>query len=372
MRFVPAALSVMLPALLIATPASAQLRPLVDSPATAEQARDGVTIFLINDSAEAKPLTAPATIDAIARDGSPIHLVRGDESDDPASVPAGGFAKLLYRLGGAGPAPARTATATIAGAEAAPAATTIAAAETAAPHEQVVTGAGGTGSGFFDRFRPHEPIYGVFGADDAGAKLQFSLGLVPFAGNGFLSKLNVAYTQTIFWAVDRPSGPVRATTYSPEVYFDIPVTPTLRIAPGYRHDSDGLGGAASIDVNRFSLRANKTISLGNGWRIDVSPQAWFYVGAQGAAPNLDRFWGYTSLTASIAQQDGVKFQIFARGNPSTGKGAAEFFLSYPIRRLGLGDIGIYAFAQAWTGYGETLLDYNRSDTHARLGIAFTR
>ena len=112
--------------------------------------------------------------------------------------------------------------------------------------------------------------------------------------------------------------------------------------------------------------------LGDAWSIDLTPQAWFYFGEQGIAGDMDRYRGFTSLTASIGQRDGVKLAVMARGNPGTGKGAAEAFLSYPLAGIWEKFPHLYLFGQAFTGYGEALSDYNRRDTHARLGIAFTR
>jgi len=235
-----------------------------------------------------------------------------------------------------------------------------------------VSAARGTSSGFLDRFAPFEPIYGVFGTGDAGAKVQFSFAHQPFAGSGPASHIKVAYTQTMFWALDQPSGPFRATTYSPEAFIDVPLDPTTQLAIGYRHDSNGEGPATSIDVNRLYLRANERFALGKGWQLDVTPQGWFYVGTQGVADDIERFMGYGALGASIEQKHGIKLALYARGNPRTRQGSAELFLSYPVKRFGLGDSGIYVFGQAFHGYGEALSDYNIVDSHARIGIALTR
>jgi len=90
------------------------------------------------------------------------------------------------------------------------------------------------------------------------------------------------------------------------------------------------------------------------------------------ADDISRYWGYTSLTAAIGRQDSFKLAITGRGNPGTGKGAAEAFLSYPLSAIWGGLPHVYLFGEAFTGYGEALSDYKRSATHARLGIAFTR
>ncbi len=347
-------------ALLAATPAWAQLRPLVDPPASAAAAARGVDIFLLNEGPVAVPAEGPGEIETVAQDGARLRLIAAP--DEPAMVPPGGFARAHYRL-------AASASAVAVGAGAGERAPPVV--PRSAPLETVSTTSAGSASGFFDRFRPREPIYGVFGLQDAGAKLQFSFGFRA-AGRDDGPQLNLAYTQAMFWALNQPSGPFRATDYSPEVSVDLPIGRTTIIGAGYAHTSNGLGSAGSIDVNRLFLRATKSFTLGNGWEIGLTPQAWFYVGPQGTATNLDRYWGYTSLRATIGQQDGIKFSVTGRGNQDSGRGSAEMFVSYPLAEIFDAFPHIYIFGQAFTGYGEALTDYNKRDTHARLGIAFTR
>jgi outer membrane phospholipase A len=349
--------------LLFATPAVAQLRPLVEPVASAEAARQGVEVFLLNEGTAAAPAEGPAEIETIARDGAHLRLII--TPDAVLTVQPGAFARLHYRLAAAAPAPpAETAQAIEADSPVTPPVQVAAV-------ERVVTDSSGSSSGFWDRFRPHEPIYGAAGLGDAGAKLQFSFAFRAL-GREDGPNLNFAYTHTMFWALGEPSGPFRATNYSPEVFVDMPIDPTTMIGGGYRHDSNGLGVGGSIDVNRVFVRAAKDFRLGDGWTFQLVPQAWFYVGQQGAAPDLDRYWGYSALTASIGRKDGIKLSVTGRGNPGTGKGAAEAYLSYPLASISDDLPHIYLFGQAFTGYGEALSDYNRRATHARIGIAFTR
>lgn len=357
----PFSVAIVAPMLLCPAPAVAQLRPLVEPPASAAGALNGVDVFLINEGNVAAPVDAPQTIQTIARDGTALTLELIRSTADTAPVAPGGFARLRYRLAPlARPAEPRRQVA-----NAKPA-------EPSGPGEDVTATGRGTSSAFLDRFGAFEPTYGVVGAGDAGAKLQVSFAMQPFASTGPASFIKVAYTQTIFWALDQPSGPIRATTYSPEAFIDVPFDETTRLSLGYRHDSNGGGPATSIDINRLYLRVNKTFALGNDWRLDIAPQGWFYVGPQGVAGDIERFYGYGALGASIEQKDGMKLALYARGNPMTRQGSAELFASYPIKRFGIGDIGLYVFGQAFHGYGEALSDYNRADTSARIGIALTR
>ncbi|MFM9827532.1 MAG: phospholipase A [Sphingomonas sp.] len=357
------ALPIALPLALIAAPCAAQtLHPVVEPPQSAQEALSGVDVFLLNEGRETVPVAAPDTIQTMARDGTSLTLELIRSTADTAPVAPGGFVKLRYRLAPLAPGLAA----------AAPAAPKFRAPAEQAEGERTTDTARGAVSSFVARFSPHEPTYFVAGAGDARAKFQFSFALQPFASTGPFSYLKVAYTQTVFAGIGLPSGPITSVTYSPEGYAEVPLSDTARAAFGYRHDSNGGGPSDSVDANRVFVRVNKRFDLGRGWRLDVAPQGWFYVGSKGIATDLPRFWGNGSITASLGQEGGVKFQIFARGNPRTGQGAGELFVSYPIASLGLRGVGLYLFGQAFTGYGETLPGYNRADTHARIGVSFTR
>lgn len=361
--------SLALAALLSASPALAQVRAVPDQPASAAAAEKGVVVYLMNETGEQVAVDAPDTVAVTAQDGSRLVLRRN--SVEATSLAPGGFARAFYTLDRGAPSPA-TATPGVAVAAAPPVPQDLPATGAAPerPQEASLFSSRGTAAAFIDRFRPHEPIYGVAGLDDAGAKLQFSIAAKPFAGDGVLSWLTLGYTQTMFWALDRPSGPVRATNYSPEAFLDIPVEPNTVLGIGYRHDSNGEGAASSVNSHRIVARIAHRYPLGRGWTAELAPEAWFFLGSKGVATDLDRYLGYTGLRASIFQEEGLRLALSGRGNPGTGEGGLELFVSYPLARLGI--FGISGFGQVFTGSGEALSDYDVDDTHARLGIAFTR
>lgn len=345
------------PTLIVATPAAAQLRPLVEPPASAAAALDGVEVFLLNEGKVTLPATGPDTIETVARDGTKLRLIAAP--DEPLTVPPGGFARLHYRLA--------AAEAVAAAPPATPAPVTIAASDSQL--ETFSRSSNGTSTALADRIRPYEPTYAAWGPGNAGIKMQFSAA-VRLIGSEDGFRIRGAYTQTMFWALNEPSGPIRPTTYSPELFAELPIGRSTTLGLGYRHDSNGEAGFRSIDVNRIFVRATKAFDLGGDWRFELTPQAWFYTSRLGRGTDIDRYWGYTSLSASIAQTNGLKVAGTLRGSVDTGKGAGELFISYPLTRFG--PAGIYLFGQAFTGYGEALSRFDRSDSHARIGIAFTR
>lgn len=327
-------------ALLLAAPQS--LRIVAEPPASASAAEAGVQVFALNEGSE--PVEAvPTEMTVVAADGARLRIVPVEPM--AATVAPGGFRALRYRL-----APAMVA-------EVAP----------PASDETVVATAEGSRSGFLDRFEPHAPIYGVFGLGSDGAKLQFSLAVRPFDGAGLLDGVRVAWTQTMFWAIDAPSGPFRSTNYSPEIYYQRKLGDGVTGAVGYAHDSNGRD-AGSIDVNRLFATASYALPIGNGWQVEATPKLWTYVGT--GYRDLDRYWGNWSLAAAVGQVDGLRIAATLR-NPLGSRRAGELFASYPLTRIG-GGAGLYVFGQAYSGYGEAIDDYRLRSSSARLGIAFTR
>ncbi|WP_423605962.1 phospholipase A [Sphingomonas sp. MS122] len=361
-----------LPFAVAAVPAAAQVRAVPTQPASEREALRGVEVILLNEGAAPVPAEGPRQIEVTAADGTRMTLERLPVP--AATIAPGGFVKARYVpvAYAARPAPPpKTAGELPPGVGRAYPADVRAAAAANPDGEIEVRRSAGTSSGFLTRFAPHEPVYGVFGPGDSGAKLQFSFAFQPFRDESALSGFKFAYTQTMFWRLDLPSGPFAHTTYSPEVFYEKTVDETAAFGVGWRHDSNGEGTGTSIDSNRIFARFTKAFDLGEGWRAEVTPQAWVYVGKQGVAPDLDRYWGNASLGLTLVKPDGVKLSLNVRGSPDSGRGAAELFASYPLADLG-GGFGIYLFGQGFTGFGEALDDYRRRDTHARLGISLTR
>lgn len=360
-----------LPIVLLAAPAAAQLRTLPVEPVSERAALRGVDVYIVNEGSETLPAEGPPRIEVTVADGTRMVLER--QPGPVETVAPGRFAKLRYvpiAYATRPPSdPPRAADAAPVIVQLPPTLPGPADARDDGPGR--IATAAGERSGFFSRFSAHEPVYGVFGPNDAGAKLQVSFAFQPFGGDGPLSALRFSYTQAMIWRIDLPSGPFTDFTYSPEVYAERRIDDTLSFALGWRHDSNGEGPARSIDANRIFIRANRSFDLGGDWQADVSPMAWLYVGKQGIAPDLERYWGNVSLTASVSHREGLKVALTGRGNFETGRGAAELFVSYPLSIAG-GGLGVYLFGQAFAGYGETLTGYNRNVRHVRIGIALTR
>jgi len=79
-------------------------------------------------------------------------------------------------------------------------------------------------------------------------------------------------------------------------------------------------------------------------------------------PTISDYYGWGDLSA-IYKWRGQSFAATIRGNPSTGKGAGQLtWTSAPL----LGPVRGYV--KLFSGYGETLIDYNWRQTTIGIGV----
>ena len=82
-------------------------------------------------------------------------------------------------------------------------------------------------------------------------------------------------------------------------------------------------------------------------------------------PDIMDYYGYSKLKFTYFSGENM-FTLMGRGNPTTGKGAIEATYSYPLVN------GTYFYAKIFTGYGESLIDYNHNLTKFSMGFSFSR
>lgn len=227
----------------------------------------------------------------------------------------------------------------------------------------------------------YEPVYALLGTEPTNAKLQLSAKYRLFGPEGsigqsapWLTGLHVAYTQTMFWDLGAESAPFESITFQPELLYILP-----RQAPegfglqlGVRHESNGRDGPDSRSVNTAYVQPSFDVDLGDDYRLTLGPRLWFHFGKLEGNRDITDYRGWTGLVAAVEKEDGLRLAVNARGNVSTGKGAAQADLSHPLRQSLFDGLDLFFHAQLFTGYGETLLDYNRSTTRLRIGISVVR
>lgn len=232
---------------------------------------------------------------------------------------------------------------------------------------------------------PEEPIYFLFGHGDdhgADARFQISFKYRPFEPKGsiaqyapFLSNLYFSYTQTTLWDIGGDSSPFRDTSYRPGIFYrwagaSRGVLPDVwRI--GVEHESNGQGGVDSRSLNIAYVRPSWDIDLANGKRLTFSPKVYTYLDKDENS-DIAHYRGYVDWQLRYGREDGLMLTgLYRQG--TRGYATGQLDISYPLSDRILSRTGTFAHLQIFSGYGETLLDYNKDrDTQIRLGISITR
>ncbi|WHO39671.1 phospholipase A [Sphingobium sp. AP49] len=366
-----------------------------------ERASDGalmIALRLLNDDAVVQHISLPDRVEArLDRDGDirNVWLERASGTPADLAVPPHGFVSAAYRLaadqaahGGLlsipqwrVPQTALAPAAPVALAVAAPALSPAPMPPPAAPSPADRT----IGNAFLDNMSAYEPIYGAYGpGTNSDARLQISFKYQLFGSReradlpaSWRDGLYLAYTQRMFWDVAAQSSPFRNIDYQPEIIYIAPSTGlsnglSLSAQVGARHESNGRDGAESRSINSLYIAPMVAVPLSGKYRLIAAPRLSFYVGDKSDNPDIADYRGHSALFLEVGDDEGLRLSTQSRLNFSTGKGAVNAELSYPLPRLLGGGPDIYLFAQGFAGYGENLLDYRRQVTRLRIGFALVR
>lgn len=231
----------------------------------------------------------------------------------------------------------------------------------------------------------NEPSYFVLGGDGhhgVDSRFQISFKYRPFAPEGSvaefapaLSSLYFAYTQTTLWDIGGHSSPFRDTTYRPSLYY-LWAGKGGSIAPdewrfGLEHESNGQDGDDSRSLNIAFIRPSWYIDLANGKRLTLQPKFYQYL-EKANNPDIQHYRGYADWQLRYGREDGLIVSgLYRQGTQGFASGQID--LSYPLSHRIFANTGTFVYLQLFSGYGETLLDYNKSSgTQIRAGISLSR
>jgi phospholipase A1 len=219
---------------------------------------------------------------------------------------------------------------------------------------------------------PFTPVFQAFQQypqplDSTEAKFQLSFKLRLWTTDDRRWGVWAAYTQQSQWQVynDELSRPFRETNYMPELF--VSYRPGVDLGHGfqwnllnvgYTHQSNGRSDTLSRSWDR--IVATFGFEREN---FALLAKAWYPFNYNEDNPDITDYYGYGSLTG-IYKWRGHSFSLMARGNLREGKGAAE--LTWMSPRL-LGPLRLYV--QGFTGYGESMIDYNWNQSTIGAGIA---
>jgi len=208
------------------------------------------------------------------------------------------------------------------------------------------------------------------------AELQVSLKL-QIANDllGLNEKYYLAYTQQAFWQLYIDSAPFRESLYNPEAFLEFPIRDSdsffgLRsLIVGYAHKSNGQPNTENIPDVRGNLSRSvnyiyTTLRMQHKTLVtDIT--LWVPISDLDDNPDLMEYSGYSSLKFTYFL-NGHMFTLMGRGNFETLNGAVEGTYSYPLIK----DTNLYI--KVFSGYGESLIDYNNKLTKYSIGFSFSR
>jgi phospholipase A1 len=204
-------------------------------------------------------------------------------------------------------------------------------------------------------------------------ELAFQLGFkIKLIENAFERPLDLwfGYTQNSFWQASnhKASSPFRETNYQPELMAVTPLHFSLfgvnarYLNLGLVHQSNGQTSTLSRSWNRVYVQMG--VERGG---LTVVGRVWTRIGEKTGDddnPNIIDYMGRGDIVATY-RADGNDYSALLRHNFATGRGAVQLSWAWPLAGH------IKGYAQLFSGYGQSLIDYNYYQRTVGLGLLGT-
>jgi phospholipase A1 len=146
----------------------------------------------------------------------------------------------------------------------------------------------------------------------------------------------------------------------------------LDLQGGAQHESNGKGGIDSRSLNIAYFKPTLTLGKSGSLQLSLAPRVWTYLGDLSDNPDMKDYRGYADLRAVLGWSKGVQLSALGRLGDDASHGSLQLDLTYPMMKLLSGSFSVYLHAQYFTGYGESLLLYDRRETSFRVGFSLFR
>ena len=231
---------------------------------------------------------------------------------------------------------------------------------------------------FGNHLYPYEPIFFLIGTYPA-AEFQFSLKyrLLTFTNNwNPLGHIYFAYSQTSFWDLLNRDPSFYDTSYKPSgflLYQNINSGDRFKLdlQGGVEHESNGRGGEMERALNTAYFQPTFQFGLTHNLELDLQPRAWGYLSVNPNNTDLRDYRGYADLRTVLDWRDdtGMKrYELAARlrlGDHGSHPGLlVDLRTSLPQTWIFNPAIDV----QYFTGYGQTLRQYNATSWGLRAGL----
>ncbi|WP_392559874.1 phospholipase A [Orbus mooreae] len=189
---------------------------------------------------------------------------------------------------------------------------------------------------------------------------------------GLDETIGFAYTQRNWWQTSQESSPFRETNYLPELYVQLPNKNTSSALKGtqfgFLHESNGQGNEAGKSRSWNRLYLEGYLKYQDSY---IVPRVWYRIPEDKAHDDnrdIEDYLGYGDLTIFVPYKKSL-FKVLIRNNLSfhDNRGALQIDWTYP-----LWDTGLFGYVQYFNGYGESLIDYNKTTNRLGIGIALSR
>jgi len=209
---------------------------------------------------------------------------------------------------------------------------------------------------------PHESIQTEA---EFQVSLKYEIGANLF---GLHEIYSAAYTQRSFWQLYTPSAFFRETNYNPEIFMRIPITIDFQangikaIQLRFAHMSNGRGGAEERSWNYlytdfyFQIRP-----------VFLDLKFWYRINdSQDYNPELINYLGHGEVRFIFPYKKHMLETKFRYS--SEAKLTTEINYSHPVF---LRD-DLFFYIKGFSGYGESLIDYNQKVKKVGFGFSISR
>jgi len=203
--------------------------------------------------------------------------------------------------------------------------------------------------------------------DEVEIKFQISFKARLLHGLPAKSSLWAGYTQQSNWQAFADSAPLRETNYEPELIWNVPIDRSalgwnLRFVNfAYAHQSNGREEPLSRSWDRLYAQV---VFERDHFAVFVRP--WLIIGDDSDNPDIDDYYGDGDVVA-VWTNAGHVVSLLVRNNLDFGdnRGGVQADWSW-----GPTD-GPRMYVQVFSGYGESLIDYDHAQTTIGVGVILT-
>jgi phospholipase A1/A2 len=200
--------------------------------------------------------------------------------------------------------------------------------------------------------------------DRMETKYQFSF-QVPLWYNIFdlPYTLSMAYTQLSYWQSYANSPYFRETNYQPEIFVSWHFLENYLGSFGFVHASNGRGGDFERSWNRAYIDLKYS---GEHWLVGVKPWMLICKTHSSDANNRDiaDYLGYGEFLFAYQWPSSVQASLVVRNVEHAQRTTFITGLSLPLNSR------IRGYVQVFSGYGQSLIEYNHRTNSLGVGISF--